>query len=286
MMEVRGRALAQRRHVEPVEQVGEGERGDALGRRRHLHQSVAAIGDGEGRRPARAEGGEILGGERRTARADLGRDLRPDRVVIVARPVPRDAFQGRGEGGVAHRVAGSRRPAPRHVDARHRRPLAQRVGGDPLGDRSGARRAVARRFDGGREQKCPVEPAVPLVRQAPAVDRAGHGQRGARPALRDRAQPMAAIPLDARRPPRRPGRLDALGPAGGRVPDQPEPVAAQPAHVGIADRQHGVGRDRRVDRAAARGKHRRPGGGRRCVRGRHHPVRRVYRFRHQRLPPS
>ena len=173
--------------------------------------------------------------------------------------------------GVADALTRPPGPAERPVDAQERgvapeRRLDQRRGPldglDEPRSMPGSRRRPARWPGPGGRRRQPAEPGVGI---GPGADRARHGD-GQRPAQRDRL--VAGSPQGGRvgagRRPARPVERDLA--TGRRVPDQPERIAAEAAALGHDDAQHGVRRDRGVDRRAARSQDRQAGRGRQVVR--------------------
>ena len=116
---------------------------------------------------------------------------------------------------------------------------------------SARRRSIAGMNDRIVEQVSPIQPAKPLMRDPPAVDRAWNRQHAERPA-RGNFAALATLPkIVARREPRgRTARVDSVQ-ASSRLGDDPKPVSAQSRHVRVNDAKDGVGRNRRVHGASA-----------------------------------
>src|SRR5690606_19178263 len=100
-------------------------------------------------------------------------------VEARTRAVRGEPLERAGEVRLPQEVALARRVAAWQEDACRPRVPAQHghVAGGPICERAADRHAVPRVADRVLEQRVPVEPAVSLVRLAPAVHGAGHGQR-------------------------------------------------------------------------------------------------------------
>ena len=188
-------------------------------------------------------------------------------VAVVERvePVGGEGLEGRRQRRQADALARPPRPAVRPVDRAERRRRGRCVDAiERRGPLDRRRRSASRPGSpsaassmAGARIGPPRQPAEPRVGIAPGADRAGHRDRQ-RPAQRDRrvagsrAGPPRQLPAGAR-----PEPLSAHLATGRRVPDQPERVAADAAAVRHDHAEHGVRRDRRIDRGAARAQDRR-----------------------------
>ena len=146
-------------------------------------------------------------------------------------------------------------------------------------ERSADRHPVARVPDRRREQIGPFETPEALVRLSPTIDRAWNGERRKRSA---RGNFGVVSPFSIELPccalPRRTAGIEAWTPAVFATGDEPEPITAQARHVRIHDAEHGVGRDRGVNSAAAPAERIETRSAGENMRRRHHAARRVRRW--------
>ena len=209
--------IAQRAHVEALEQAELLQRGRALPPRPCLADREPAVVDGRGRLEGRTPAREVVARQQASLLAGEAIDLFRDEPLVVdlprafdlplARPAARLVEQPHPRGRqllVAERRA---RPRRREVERSRARPLAQQ-GLDALDhhrDPADDRIAVLRVAD--RELEHVLQPPRPelLEQEQPAADRAGHAGRE-QPSPRHELVPEPAVPLDRRR-----GRRDALG---------------------------------------------------------------------------
>ena len=270
--------------TEPVDQPEDHQRGRALGRRRHVVDRAAGEIDRERGQALCPVAGEVVRIHRRAERREVGRDTpREPAPVEAVESVAGQRAQRFGERRVAEPAAGCRRRAidqKRFREARNRRQLGRL-------ERRGRGLVVARRKpvpgepDGVFQQPFQRHPPAPrrgdLERGRPSRDRAGDRVGGERAARRDFRQ----APIERGRR-RRPGRAAGIDPDGLRVRcgDQPEPVAAEPVHVGVDDRDRRGGGHHRLDRVAALPQDREPGRRGEPVRRDHHPANAVGRPQH------
>ncbi len=209
----------------------------------------------------------------RTADAlQVGRDLAPDVATVeIVEAGAGEVIERRRQRALPQGRAGFRRLAvgeERGRKARHVLELGELLCGEAsLAARH--RIALAGVPDGRREQyverQLPARGARRLDGQSPAADRARHGERGQRPARRDRL--VLAVELGSGACARRTTSLDRTH-AAAPFADQPEPVAADMVHVRVDRRDRRRHGNHGFDRVAALGQDRAPGFRRRMMRRR------------------
>ncbi len=107
-----------------------------------------------------------------------------------------------------------------------------------------------RGFEQGRERQPAALGLGGFEREHPARHRAGHRERGERPALRDSVVALRPVELDARLGAGAAGRHQRPHPAGA-LADQPEAVAADMVHVRVDGGDGRRHRHHRLQRIAA-----------------------------------
>ncbi len=259
--------------VDALEDPQHRQRDQPLAGRRDRGRDAPAIRHRRRLGPARPVAGEIGRAERasdRLARVpDLGRQLPfvEGAPALAGEPLERARQAGLGErpprrgrrallevGRAERREGGLVRPEQvgrARRDARLARRHGDAVGGVP---------------DRGLEEIAPRDRrAEALLAEAvgrpEAVGRAGHGERGQRPAGRDRREPVTAVQLRSGARRGRARGLEGGEARGPRVPAQPEAVAAEPRHVRVHDGQRRADGHRGVDRGAAAEEHLEAGDG-------------------------
>ena len=249
-MRPRRAARVHRGHVEAAQDVGHQQRRGALPVGRQLHQLDAAIAAPDRRDVVRRHRREILLGVAAAGGAQRGGHVGGMLALVEAgAPLGRDPPQQlRLAGGVEH-LPHPRRGAVHQVHLA-RGPL-QRVGRHAPVMRHPRRHRHPGLGMANRGRQHRVEPLEPVIRRQPheGVDGTGQRHRIGR-AQRHRVVPRRAQRLGVEtggRAPRAVQADDLLRP--GRL-DQHEAVAAQPAHLRLADAQQHGGGKRRVHRVA------------------------------------
>ena len=200
---------------------------------------------------------------------------------------------------VATRLAGGRYLAVDEEGWREARRRIQRLGLAMLVARLRFRLPIAARpldrvvQQHARRQLAAERPRE-ILRQHPAADRAGHGQRRERATSRDDVMTRIAIGRN-----RRPRASEAAGldhaHAAARFADRPESIAADPVHMRVDDRDCGCHGEHGLDRIAAFGEYRLAGArgvdmrrGDRCLREcrRFHGARKQARVRPSIVRPA
>ena len=176
------------------------EHGQALGRRRRLVDRDAAIGRVERLPPLGALRGKVALVEEAAVDPGVARHLgRGLALVEAGAAAGADALEGPREVGIAEPVTGRERPTLRQEEARGVGIGGERVHGHgrPVGEPRRHREPIAGVLDRRGEIEAERQAAVVGVRPAPAVHRAGHGERrGQDPLQRNLREPPRPKPLD------------------------------------------------------------------------------------------
>ncbi len=250
-------------HREPLDNARHLQGRQPLRRRRDLPQPELAIGRGNGGHPFGRERGEVGGAHRPAGPGEMRLDVGSEGAAIEALPaVARQHGIGLGKIGVGEERAFARRIAVRGIEREGKpgaldpvAPLreAADVGCPAAGNDRRQREAVAGEADRRRQHIGNRQPAEPGVERAPASDRPRHGH-GIHPQRVDRAGgPVPAPQCRDIEPARREARgVEPDQPPRLRVPDEREQVAADAAAGRLDKAEHGVGRDRGIDRRPPR----------------------------------
>ncbi len=270
--EVEGRFDAAR--LQPVEQAGDHQGGQALGRRRRVIEGRPRHRQRQRAAPHRAMARHVVAGDRTAERAErlaeMTSDLAPIKIV--------EAFDGEmaeqiGELRLGQDFSRHLPPAESGGEAglphQRRAALAAQRGGDDR-RRGDARAGVMRRlFEQARQRQAPVPARRDLQRRLPARQHAGHGGGGQRPDTRHLLEPLGAVDGLIGAGSRRARGVDADRRAAGLV-DQPEPVAGQAVHMRIDHGAGGAGGQRRLDGVATLAQDGQAGLRRQVMRRGHH----------------
>ena len=245
--------MAHRGDVVLLEDVQNLQRGDALAVRRQFPDVVAAIAGADRLDPVGGVLLEVAQRDQATDRLAVANDLPGDPALVKRlRPLLADGTIDLGQVAVGHAFAFPRRAAVLEKCAAGGRRFAEdHFAGLPVaGDDLRHRKAVPRVTNRRRKRLGQRQFAEPVVQRLPAGDAARH-RPTERPLERDALVPALANELARNAKRRATAGVEAVKLPRLGVPHDGKQVAADAAAHRLHHAEHGVGRDRGVDRVAA-----------------------------------